>query len=355
MRKISKITKNNIITFGLILIAYIVIQFMLSAGALSNLLKGLLVPLCIYIILAVSLNLTVGILGDLSLGHAGFMCVGAFSSAVFSKCMVGVMPTWLLIICALLVGAVCAGIFGILIGIPVLRLRGDYLAIVTLAFGEIIKNLVNIVYLGRDEAGFHISTQNQAALGMSETGEVIIKGAQGITKTPQFSTFTLGIILLIITLIIVLNLIHSRTGRAVMAIRDDRIAAESIGLNITKYKLLAFTISAALAGIAGVLYAHNLTTLTALPKNFGYNMSIMILVYVVLGGIGNIRGSIVSTLILVLLPELLRGLNDYRMLVYAIVLIITMLVNWSPKALEMREKYFGKLFKKASKGGTPNA
>ena len=124
-----------------------------------------------------------------------------------------------------------------------------------------------------------------------------------------------------------------------MAIRDNRIAAESIGINVTRYKLMAFTLSASIAGIAGVLYAHNLSTLTALPKNFGYNMSIMILVFVVLGGIGNIRGSVISAVVLTLLPELLRGLSDYRMLIYAVVLIVMMLFNWSPKAVELRERY----------------
>ena len=143
-------------------------------------------------------------------------------------------------------------------------------------------------------------------------------------------------ILVLITLFIILNLMNSRDGRAVMAIRDNRIAAESIGINITKYKLMAFAISASLAGVAGVLYAHNLATLTALPKNFGYNMSIMILVFVVLGGIGNMRGSIIAAVILTLLPEVLRGLNDYRMLIYAVVLIVMMLFNWSPKAQDWK-------------------
>jgi len=144
---------------------------------------------------------------------------------------------------------------------------------------------------------------------------------------------------LVLTLIIVLNLVNSRPGRAIMAIRDNRIAAESVGINITKYKLLAFSISAGLAGLAGVLYAHNLSILQAQPKNFGYNMSIMILVYVVLGGIGNIRGSVISAVILVLLPELMRELSDYRMLIYSVVLIGIMLFSWSPKARVFREKY----------------
>ena len=165
-----------------------------------------------------------------------------------------------------------------------------------------------------------------------------IKGAQGITGTPQAATFTIGVILVLITLFIVLNIINSRTGRAIMAIRDNRIAAESVGINITKYKLLAFSVSAALAGVAGVLYAHNLTTLTALPKNFGYNMSIMILVYVVLGGIGNIRGSVIAAVVLYMLPELLRGLSNYRMLIYAVVLILAMLFNSAPQFVVLRER-----------------
>ncbi len=340
MKKFSKQTKSNMITYGIVLGVFVIVQLLLSTGNLSSLMEGLLVPLCVYVILALSLNLVVGILGELSLGHAGFMCVGAFVSAFFSKCMENVITVSLVrFILALLLGALAAGIFGILIGIPVLRLRGDYLAIVTLAFGEIIKNLVNVLYIGKDAAGFHFSTKDSISLNLQPEGEVIINGPQGITGTPQDSTFLIGIILILITLFIILNMVHSRDGRAIMAIRDNRIAAESVGINITKYKLMAFAISAALAGAAGVLYAHNLSTLTALPKNFGYNMSIMILVFVVLGGIGNMRGSMIAAVILTLLPELLRGLSDYRMLIYAIVLILMMLFNWAPKALEWREKH----------------
>lgn len=339
-KKLNRNVKNNAVTYGLVIAAYIVMQLLLSSGSLSSLMSGLLVPLCIYAILAVSLNLTVGILGELSLGHAGFMCVGAFASAFFSKCLAeSSMPEGLRFFIAILIGAAAAGIFGILIGIPVLRLKGDYLAIVTLAFGEIVKNIINVLYIGRDANGFHFSTGSAMELNMLEDGKVIVNGPQGITGTPNQSTFTVGILLLLVTLFIVLNLIQSRDGRAIMAIRDNRIAAESIGINITKYKLMAFSISAALAGVAGVLYAHNLSTLIALPKNFGYNMSIMILVFVVLGGIGNIRGSVISAVILTLLPELLRGLNDYRMLIYAIVLIVMMIFNWNPTCKTLREKY----------------
>ncbi|HKM04437.1 MAG TPA: branched-chain amino acid ABC transporter permease [Lachnospiraceae bacterium] len=338
--KMSKTTKQNFMTYGLVLLVYLLMQVYINSGSISSLLKGLLVPLTIYVILAISLNLTVGILGELSLGHAGFMCVGAFSSAFFTAITMDSIPNVAIrFTLAILVGAITAALFGIVIGIPVLRLRGDYLAIVTLAFGEIIKNLINAIYLGVDKNGVHFSMKDSMSLNLLADGKVIIKGAQGITGTHKDSTFTIGIIIILITLVIVLNLINSRAGRAIMAIRDNRIAAESIGINITKYKMLAFTISASLAGVAGTLYAHNLSTLTASPKNFGYNMSIMILVFVVLGGIGNIRGSMIAAVILTLLPELLRGLNNYRMLIYSIVLIVMMIFNSSQKAIEFRAKY----------------
>lgn len=344
--KKNKTFLQNSITYGIVILAYIIIQVLISTGNMSSLMKGLLVPLCVYIILAVSLNLTVGILGELSLGHAGFMCVGAFAGAFFTKCMADAIPNVTVrFLIAILIGAVVAGVFGIIIGIPVLRLKGDYLAIVTLAFGEIIKNLINAMYIGKDAKGFHFSIKDTLSLGLDDTGVILIKGAQGITGTPKAATFTIGVILVLITLVIVLNLINSRTGRAIMSIRDNRIAAESIGINITKYKLMAFSISAALAGVAGVLYAHNISSLAATPKSFGYNMSIMILVFVVLGGLGNIRGSMIAAVILTLLPELLRGLSDYRMLIYAIVLIAMMLFNSSPKAIEMRSVLTDKLKK----------
>lgn len=336
---LTKSTKSTLLTIGMVVVAYIIMMVLTQAGILSSLMKGLLVPLCIYAIISVALNLTVGILGELSLGHAGFMCVGAFSSAFFSICFKETMSAGPRFFLAIVVGAGISALFGLLIGIPVLRLQGDYLAIVTLAFGEIIKNVINVLYVGRDANGFHFSTKDFMSLNMEPDGKILINGAQGITGTPHDSNFTVGAILLIITLVIVLNLINSRSGRAIMAIRDNRIAAESVGINITKYKLLAFSISAGLAGLAGVLYAHNLSILQAQPKNFGYNMSIMILVYVVLGGIGNIRGSVIASVILVLLPELMRELNDYRMLIYSVVLIGIMLFNWAPKARDFREKY----------------
>jgi len=350
LKNIKKETKSQLITYGLVIGVFVIVQIMLSLGMISNLMQGLLVPLCTYSIVAVALNLCVGYLGELSLGHAGFMCVGAFSSAFFTKCMMtSGLNEDVRFLLALLVGTLTAALFGYLIGIPVLRLRGDYLAIVTLAFGEIIKNVINVLFVGRDSSGFHISMKDEVSLGLDTDGEVLINGAKGIMRTPHQSSFTIGIILLLISLFVCFQLVNSRSGRAIMAIRDNRIAAESVGIPITKYKLLAFTISAAIAGTGGVLYAHNLSTLTAQPANFGYNMSIMILVFVVLGGMGSFRGSVIAAVLLTMLPEVLRGLADYRMLIYAVVLIVMMLFNWSPKLIEFRQRYISSIFKKKEK------
>lgn len=355
LRSLSKTTKSNSVTIGIIVIAYFVLQAMVSTGSISSRLEGLLVPVCYYIILAVSLNLTVGILGELSLGHAGFMCVGAFTSAFFSKLTEkSIDSSMVRFTLAIVVGAVFAAIFGVIISLSVTRLSGDYLAIVTLAFGEIVKNVVNVLYVGVDGRGIHFSLKDVASLGLDEKGKVIIQGARGIARTPQDATFTIAAILVLITVLVIINLINSRTGRAIMAVRDNRIAAESVGIDIKKYRIMAFSISAAFAGVAGVLYAHFFSTLNATPKNFGYNMSITILVFVVLGGMGKIRGSMIAAVILTLLPEYLRALEDYRMLIYAIVLIVMMIANWNPAIVEWRKmhsvrKLFGKGNRKSAK------
>ncbi len=351
IKNMKKTTRDHFITYGMVIVIYLAAQIMIGTGSMSSLLQGLLVPLCIYSIAAIGLNLCVGYLGELSLGHAGFMCVGAFSSAFFTKFMVDTgMNENLRFILAIIIGTLTAAFFGFLIGIPVLRLRGDYLAIVTLAFGEIIKNVVNVLYIGKDAEGLHFSMSDTASVKMADDGAMLINGAKGITGTPHQATFTVGVVMILLCLFIVFNLVNSRSGRAIMAIRDNRIAAESVGINITKFKLLAFTISAAIAGMGGVLYAHNLSTLTALPANFGYNMSIMLLVFVVLGGMGSFRGSIIAAVLLTMLPEVLRGLADYRMLIYAVVLIAMMLFNWAPKAIEWRQRHSIKdLFRKKTK------
>lgn len=353
MKNLNKSTQKLIYTIAVIFVLYLVMSIMQATGNLSSLMSGLLVPVCAYSLVAVALNLCVGYLGELSLGHAGFMCIGAFTSALFSKTFQGIIPDVPRFILALLIGTFFAALFGFLIAIPVLRLSGDYLAIVTLAFGEIIKNVINAIYVGVDSKGLHFTLKDMMSLGLEPGGTILINGPQGITGTPRQSNFTIAVLLLIIALIVTFNFVNSRTGRAVKAIRDNQIAAETVGLPITKYKLTAFTISAAIAGVGGVIYAHNINSLTATTNNFGYNMSIMILVYVVLGGIGNFSGSVVAAVVLTMLPELLRGLSNYRMLIYSIVLIGLMLFNWAPSILRFREEHgitsqaiLGKLKKK---------
>ena len=294
LKNMKKSTKSNLITLGIVVGFYVLIQILGAVGALTNSFSGQLVPICAYVILAVSLNLTVGILGELSLGHAGFMSVGAFSGTLAYVVLSENAPQPLAMLVAFVVGGVVAGLFGVLVGIPVLRLSGDYLAIVTLAFGEIVKNVMNACYLGLDSHGLHFSLKDTASLNMEVDGKVLINGAMGITGIKKAST--------------------SRAGRAIKAIRDNEIAARSVGIPITKYKLMAFVTSAVFAGIAGVLYALNYSSLVA--KKFDYNTSILILVFVVLGGIGNLRGSVIA----------------------AAVLTVVMIFNQSPEMIALRKR-----------------
>lgn len=317
--------KHSTACYAIVIIGFIVIQSMIATGNISSSLKGQLVPICAYIVMAISLNLTVGILGELSLGHAGFMSVGAFTGIVVSTSLAGAIPNApLRLAVSMLAAGLFAGVAGLIVGVPVLRLKGDYLAIVTLAFGEIIKNLINVLYIGFDENGLHVSILSQS-FTLAEGGSMIISGPMGVSDVQKLSSFTAGVLLILVTLFIVLNLINSRTGRAVMAVRDNKIAAESIGLSVTRCKLLTFVISAVFAGMAGTLYAMNFSTVTA--AKFDFNTSILILVFVVLGGLGNIWGSIIAAALLTVLPELLRSMNDYRMLIYAVLLIAMMLFN----------------------------
>ncbi len=346
MKKLSKNTLNGFINYGLVVVLFIVFQILASAKVLNNSMTGLLVPICCYVVMALSLNLVVGFSGELSLGHAGFMSVGAFSGVVVSTClsqMITFAPLRLVV--AVLIGALFAAAAGVLIGVPVLRLRGDYLAIVTLAFGEIIKNIMNCMYIGYDSKGLHFSLTDEASMNMEAGGVTIVNGPMGALKIAKISTFASGIVLILITLFIIQNLVNSRAGRAIAGIRDNRIAAEACGVPVTKYKLMAFVTSAAMAGAAGALYGLNYSTIV--PKKFDFNTSILILVFVVLGGIGNLRGSIVAAIILTVLPEALRQFQDYRMLVYAIVLILVMILTNNEKAASFISGLFKKI--KASK------
>lgn len=348
MKKLTNLTKtqkSNGLTYAVVCIAFVIMFVLQKTGGLSSKMSGMLVPICAYIVMALSLNLTVGIIGELSLGHAGFMSIGAFvgTSVIVMMEYSGMANKNLRLVLGILIAAVFTALIGFLIGIPVLRLKGDYLAIVTLAFAEIIKSLFQNMYLGIDENGLQFSMVDNK-LSLSENGRLIIEGAMGIRSITKISSFVIGFILIIVCLTVIFNLVSSRSGRAIMAIRDNRIAAESVGIPIFKYKITGFTISAAMAGAAGCLFAQNYSSCVA--SKFNIDTSILILVFVVLGKQGNMLGSIIAAAALTILPEILRSFADYRMLIYAIILIVVMLAgnNAKFKAL-FGEKLFGKLKK----------
>ena len=344
----NKNTRTDMMTYLLVILFFVVMQGMNSADMLSSSVKGFLIPICVYVSLAVSLNLLVGICGELSLGHAGFMGLGAFTGVVIAALLKDVIASDALrLLLAMVGGGIVAGIASVIIGIPVLRLRGDYLAIVTLAFGEILKNLIGNLYIGKDVKGVHFAFDS-AKLVLGEGGKKILSGPMGATGVQKIASFPMGFLLVMVTLFVVLNLVNSKEGRAIKAVRDNRIAAESVGINVTSFRLKAFVVSAFLAGMAGALYGLNYSSLTA--SKFNFNTSINILVFVVLGGMGNILGSVISAAVLYVLPEAMRSLEDYRMILYAIVLIVVMLFTWSPKFKDlvavMKAKVFGAFRKK---------
>ncbi len=328
----------NLVTFGVVIAAFVIMTIMINNKTISRSLKGQLIPICSWIMMAVSLNLVVGISGELSLGHAGFMSLGAFTGIVVSGWLLNGFqmedPTLRLVL-ALVAGGVVAGVAGVLIGIPVLRLRGDYLAIVTLAFGEIIKNVMNCIYVSVDGTGLRFGFLNNTIPGI-----ILLNGPNGAKGVKTISTFTAGFVLVLITLVVVLNLVNSRAGRAIQATRDNRIAAESMGVPVTRYKMMAFVTAAVIAGMAGVLYGLNMATLV--PTKFSFNESINVLVFVVMGGIGNVLGSVISATALTILPEKLRFLQNYRMLIYAVVLILVMVLGNNPTLKSWFRSLFGR-------------
>ncbi|WP_330655859.1 branched-chain amino acid ABC transporter permease [Diplocloster modestus] len=315
----KKLSKGFILEIVFIIASYILLTILMKSGILNRQYTALIVPIGVNIMLAVSLNLVTGFLGELSLGHACFMSIGAYTGALISTSME--LPSYAEFFLALIAGGVMAAVFGFLIGVPVLRLHGDYLAIVTLAFGEIVKSILNAL--------------------------PFTNGSKGLSKIPMYSNYqhyTLVFILVILTIVIITNLVKSRHGRAICSLRDNYIASESIGIPVSRFKVLAFVIGAFFAGIAGVVYAHNVGIIK--PTTFDYNKSIEILVIVVLGGMGSIKGSIIAAVILTVLPEMLRGADDYRMLLYSIVLIVMMLFNNS----EVKERLLEmNLFKRHQK------
>lgn len=294
--KISKtVLKSYLINTVAIVLIFIILSVLTNVGVLNKYLQGIVMLICINIILATSLNITTGFLGQIALGHAGFMSIGAYSAALFSQTIVG-LPDNIRFICSLAVAGIIAAAFGILVGIPALRLKGDYLAIITLGFGEIIRVIIE---------------------NMKITG-----GAQGLRSIPRLSNLSTVYWIMIITVCVLFTFGRSRHGRAITAIREDDIASEACGISNTYYRVLAFTVAAFFAGIAGGIYAQYLGILSA--KAFGFMRSIEILVMVVFGGMGSLTGSILAATGLTILPEALRSFSEYRMLIYSIALIVVM-------------------------------
>ena len=333
IKKSYKLKYN--ITYYIIIAVVAVMSVMSVTGDLKRSTMGLLARIAYSIIMALSLNLVVGFLGELSLGHGGFMCVGAYIGCFCANFLHNVIGSPLLVlIISMVIGGLSAALFGFVIGLPALRLKGDYLAIVTLAFGEIVRNIFkNLPWFG-------------GAMGLST-----------VTYSAN-SLFIVGFVVVILVLFLSQNLIRSKHGRAVTAIRDNEIAAKAMGINVTFYKLLIFVISAAFAGVAGVIYGH--FTTPVMYSFFSYNYSIEVLVMVVLGGMASLNGSIIAaTLITVvnfLLQDNLSGdLAALRLLIYALILIVVVLFNNSPAFKPIREKYslhklLGKLFSRRKPG-----
>lgn len=288
----------NAVLFALFLLGG---SLLISGGVLSGYYSKVVVKIGIYIILAVSLNVATGYLGQLPLGHAGFMAVGAYASAIFMTSL-GLRGQGAFAVAAVL-GGLAAALAGFLIGIPALRLKGDYLAIITLGFGEIIRVIL---------------TNLDDVLGFSFTG-----GAGGLLGIPKTTNFLNTFLWVGITCFLIHTLMKSRHGRAIYAIRENEIAAEASGIPVTAYKTFAFVVSAFFAGVAGALYSGYLGILK--PDNFKFMTSIEILVMVVLGGMGSMLGSVVSAAVLTALPEALRVFSDWRMIAYALLLILVMI------------------------------
>ena len=325
-KKLRSFTKHylNYAVIGLVLVIFTVLSLATPMKASTALLFQ---KITVAVIMAVSLSLVVGFLGELSLGHAGFMSIGAYLGGKVALVLIESgnlkASNILVFLVALLVGALCAALCGFIVGFAALRLRGDYLAIVTLAFGEIVR----VIFTNTSSSSFG------GALGLQ---------SPSFAKKQTYILVIIGFVLILLTLFVIQNLLRSKTGRAITAIRDNEIAAKATGIDVTKHKLMVFVISAAFAGIAGVLFSYANSPVKA--DTFDYNYSIEILVMVVLGGMGSINGSILSaTLITVLNDKLtvyLTGDNAvFKDLFYALILILLVIYNNAPALKGFREKY----------------
>lgn len=332
----KKNKKYYLINAAAVVALFVVLQLLISLGVLNRYISTIIMLICINIIMASSLNLSTGFMGQLVLGHAGFMSIGAYTASLFAIALKSAgLPGFVMLIVCLLVGGLLASIAGIIIGIPALRLRGDYLGIMTLGFGEIVR----------------IAATNLTGL---------TNGAQGLTGIPKIANFSNVYFVMVLCVAAIMMLSRSRHGRAIISIKENEIAAESVGVDTTYYKVSGFAISAFIGGIGGGLYAFTIGYLA--PISFGFLKSVDILVIACLGGLGSITGSVLAAIVFTILPEALREFDAYRMIAYSLALILMMLFRpqglfgtselSTAKTLAFLQKIFGKNNKvKAEKGG----
>lgn len=310
-KKTGRIPKSKLLSYavnaGLLLVFYFLFFALIANGTINRYSSGIMTTMFINIILTVSLNLVSGFLGQLVLGHAGFMSVGSYTAALFT--LYSGLPITISFPISIVLAGVMAAVFGVIIGVPALRLRGDYLAIITLGFGEIIR----VIILACDFTG--------GAKGLRGIPTILPKGSDATSLA--LAKYSYVFWLAVITVVVIWAFVRSRHGRAVISIREDEIAAEASGIHTTYYKLFVFVMAAFFAGVAGSVYAHHIGVLD--PGKFNFDYSVEILLMAVLGGLGSITGSIIAAVALTILPEFLRGFEDYRMLIYAVILIIVML------------------------------
>ena len=311
--------KRDLSALAACIALYLLVMVLMETEVIGSYWQLNIVLICINIILAVSLNLITGFTGQFSIGHAGFMAVGAYMSAVFT------VKLGLSFGAGILAGAGAAAILGFAIGLPTLRLQGDYLAIATLGLGEIIRiTILNIPYVG---------------------------GASGLMGIPRYTNFTWAFFAMIITVFFIKNFINSSHGRACISIRENEIAAEAMGVDTTKYKVIAFTIGAAFAGVAGGLFSHYFYI--AHPASFTFMKSFDILTMVVLGGLGSISGSITAAILLTFISAALASYPEWRMVIYSLMLIILMI--YRPQGLFGNKEIGLKVFSRILGGGQHGA
>ena len=324
LANMNKTTRSSVFTYALVVGAFVILQLLRMTTGLGSVLEGQLIPICAYVTMALALNLVVGVSGELSLGHAGFMSIGAFLGCAAANGLAELIPfTPVRLGVAMVIGAALAGFFGFLIGIPVLRLNGDYLAIVTLGFGEIIRLVLE-----------NWTSVTKGSFGLSNLSRPSLFGMEmGVTEATNY-IYYIVLAAVVVTIIVVGRLKNSRIGLALQALREDEIACEAMGIDLTKVKLSAFALGSCWAGFAGVIFAAKTTFIN--PASFTFMESAMVLSMVVLGGMGSVLGVTIAAAILVLAPEYLRAFSEYRMLLFGAVMVIMMI--YRPQGLISGEK-----------------